>query len=206
MLSIFRRKTTAQTPEQIFWNWFVQNKEFLEKFIDSANRDYSIYRKLTEKIKTYNSILFAELTKTESGQYILVITPDGLKDGVEPTKRLAEARPEIENWIIQKFRQPSKELTLNFQGLQYPQSDIQIFAQLDREKEVVDIEVFIPNMNQEPKKYQHLTFLYFDHILGEFNTIMKIGTIQFHHIEPNQEIEGSINLVQLREFIAQELY
>jgi hypothetical protein len=206
MFSIFKSKPAVATPEEAFWNWFMQEKATIEKFIDASNRDYSIYKQLTAKIKSYNEILFPELTKTRSGQYVLIITPDGIKEGVEPTKKLAEASPEIENWIVQKFRQPIDEITLNFQGLQYPSSDIKVIGRVDHQREVVDINVFIVGMDTDPKKYQHLAFLYLDHILGEFNTIMKVGHIDFHHLEKSQDVEDSISLVQLRDLIARELY
>jgi hypothetical protein len=61
-------------------------------------------------------------------------------------------------------------------------------------------------MNNDEKNHQHLAFLYFDHILGEFNTITRVGYIDFHHLDENQSIENTINLTELRKLIEQELY
>jgi len=206
MFSLFKRKNDTRSPEDRFWSWFIDNKGKIERFIDSDHSDYSIYRKLSAQIKNYNEVLFPEVTKTEDAQYVLIITPDGIKEGIEPTKMLAQAAPPLENWVIKKFRQPSDWIGLNFDGLEYPASDIEIIAELDMEREVVNIEVFITNMNEDEKKYQSLAFLYLDHILGEFNTITKVGYIDFHHLDKEKTVKDSITILELRNLIARELY
>lgn len=205
MFGLFKQKDKI-SKEEIFWSWFINNKRRIEEFVDSNHTNYSIYNKLTARIKEYNSILFPELTKTENEEFVLIITPDGMKDGFEPTKSLAATAPPIENWIITKFRQPVDQITLNFKGLEYPSSDIEIFPEIDPEKEVVNIEVFIRNMNLDPNTYQSLAFLYLDHILGEFNTIMKVGYINFRHLDVNKKVKDGISLLELRNLIAKELY
>ena len=206
MFNLFKNENTNQTEEEKFWKWFVKNKQQVEQFVDSDHSNYSVYNELTSKIKKYNNILFPELTKTKEDRYVLIITPDGIKEGVAPTKKLGEACPQIENWIIQKFRQPTDEIVLNFNGVEYPSSDIEIAWVIDRENEVVDIEVFIKNMNQDKENYQSLAFLYLDHILGEFNTITKVRYINFYNLENGQTVKDSITLLQLRYLIAEELY
>ena len=206
MLSIFRRKQEATSPEQEFWNWFLSNKKKIEKFVDSEHTDHSVYELLTKKMRAYHDEIVPELTKTNDDKYVLIITPDGIKAGIEPTKALAAAKPDIENWIVEKFRQPCDEITLDWNGLTYPSSDIEVVSQIDYEQDVVNIDVFIRNMNNDQKKYKNLAFLYLDHILGEFNTLTKVGYIEFHHIDQDKSVENSINLLQLRELIAKELY
>jgi hypothetical protein len=202
MLELFKKKT----PEEKFWSWFQNNRLLIEQFINSDTRDYSIYNELTDEIIKYDSNLYPELTKTDNDEYVLIITADGKKAGVEPTKRLAEHHPKIDNWIVYKFRQPVDEIELNFDGLVYPSSDIEIIPHLNREEEKVDIDVFIRNMDNQPEKYKALAFLYLDHILGEFNTITRVGYIDFHHLNDNKTVEDSIDLLQLRNLIASELY
>ena len=206
MFGLFINKRIIKTSEEKFWSWFIDNKNKIEKFIDSGHGNYSIYNKLTDKIQEYNSILFPELTKTEDDKYVLIITPDGMKEGVEPTKKLAQESPLIENWIVVKFRQPADEIALNFKGLEYPSSDIEIFPEIDYDREVVNIEMFIRNMHKDEATYQSLAFLYFDHILGEFNTITKVGDINFYHLDETKQVEDSITLLQLRNLIAEKLY
>ena len=200
------RSSASRTAEESFWAWFVDNKHRIETFLESESPDYAVYNQLTSKIKSYHPCLFPELTKNKDNKYVLVITPDGLAEGVEPTQRLAKHQPPLNNWIVKRLRQPNDEITMNFNGLTYPSDDIVIVPEIDRERELVDIEVFIRNMNDDVERHQHLAFLYFDHILGEFNTITKVGYIGFHHLDADQTVENGVSLLELRKMIEKELY
>ncbi len=205
MFGLFKKKVINQTPEQIFWEWFVKNKSKIEKFIENPV-DFEIYNTLTKKMKAYNELLFPELMIDKENNYVLIITPDGLKDGVLPTKRLGESHPVINKWKIKKFRQPNNDVRLELNGIAYPSTDILIKHQVDLAREKVDIEMYIKNMNIDEKGYQHLAFLYLDHILGEFNTITRVGHIDFKHCNTDQTIEGAIDLLALRKIIDKHLY
>jgi len=51
-----------------------------------------------------------------------------------------------------------------------------------------------------------LAWLYLDHILGEFNTITKIGFIEFFNVEADKCIIDSISILELRDLIEKEIY
>ncbi|MCF6279202.1 MAG: hypothetical protein L3J14_02530 [Flavobacteriaceae bacterium] len=205
MLNVFKRKK-IETPKEKFWNWFIDNKSKIEKFIQNPDVGGEIYEELTVKIKEFNDLLFPELMIDKNDNYILIITPDGMSKGVKPTQELERNHPEIENWIVKKFRQATDNVSLGINGVEFPIDDIEILHELDEEKEKVDIRVFIRNMSQDEKGYQHLAFLYFDHILGEFNTITRVGYIEFFDLESDKMIKDSISLLELRKFIEKELY
>lgn len=189
----------------VFWEWFVKNKAKIENFVDSDFSDYTIYNQLTKKLKSYNSILFPELTKTENDEYVLIITPDGDARGIETTKMLFDNHPGIENWIIKKFRQPCDEVGLNFDGIEYPSNDIEIIPEFEY-VDKVDLRIFVKNLNKDEKRYKSLAYLYLDHILGEFNSITKIRYVDFYHLDEDKSIKGGISLLELRKLIEQNLY
>ncbi len=191
--------------ESLFWNWFVKYKNEIEGFMESDFSDYTIYNQLTKKLKAYNSILFPELTKTKDDKYVLIITPDGNEEGIAPTRKLFESHPILDNWIIKKYRQPSDEIRLNFDGVEYPSSDIEIVPEFEDE-EKVDLNVFVRNLNKDEKRYKSLAYLYFDHILGEFNSITKIRYVDFYHLDEHKSVKGGISLFELRKLIEQKLY
>ena len=208
MFKLFNRiiNGRSRNQEEEFWNWFLMNKNKLEKFVDSNHEDYSIYNSLTKKIKKYHPVLYPELTKNRNEEFVLIITPDGKSEGIIPTKKLAENKPEIKNWVVKKFRQPNDEITLNFDGIEYKSSDIEIAPQIVNDEDKVDIQVFIRNMNKDEKRYQSLAFLYLDHILGEFNTITKVRFIDFYNLEDGKSVENGISILELRKLIEEQLY
>lgn len=184
----------------------MDNKKELENFIDSDLSDYTAYNNLTDEIKKFSSLLFAEITRYSNGKYVLILTPDGKFEGINDTQKLFDSKPETENWIVEKFRQPKDKIQFTYDGLEYPSSDIEIFAELNAEKEKFDIQVFIRNMHSDKQKYQTIAWLYLDNILGEFNSITKIGFVDFFNLEEGKTVKDGITILELRKLIDREIY
>lgn len=203
MFNLFNPKplTAAQ-----FWVWFDSYKYAVENFIDSDMSDRSVLHQVTKKLKQYNELLFPEFTKNEANQYVLIITPDGLKDGVKPTQDLVAEAITIDQWVVEKFRQPKDHIEFGMNDVQFPSSDIEILATIREDENVVDINIFIRGMNINADGYKQLAFLYMDHIIGEFNSITRVGIIDFHHLDINQSVKESISLQELRKLIEDHLY
>jgi len=197
-------KAKEKSKEKKFWNWVIENNAELENFIKSNHDDYSIYYQLTNRIKEYNSFLFPEMTLTKNNEVVLIITPDGMSEGILPTENLYNSKPELENWIIKKFRQASDEIKLNYNGVEFPSSDIKIIPELDKKRGKINIQVYIRNMNSDIENHQALSFLYLDHILGEYNTITRVGYISFFHLDNDKNVKNSISVLELRKMIEKE--
>lgn len=193
-------------PGDSFWKWFSRNRRKLEIFIDSDLVDFKIYNELTGRLNKFNHFLVPELTKNEDGDYVLVISPDGRRQGLEATKRLYALKQDFENWKVIKFRQPLDTAELRLDSISYPSSDIEILPEIDQENNKVNLRLFIRNMNCDPKAYQSLAFLYLDHIIGEFNTLTRVGYIDFYHLDEDKVVVDSITLIDLRRLIESNLY
>lgn len=190
--------------ERIFWKWFVKNKSRVEIFIQSDFSDYSTYKELSRKMKNYNSNLFPEITMTETNKFVLIITPDGNEVGIKPTENLFDSRPKIENWIIEKYRQPCDEIELNFEGINYSLNDIEVIPKF-KDDGKVDLNVFVKNIDRNKSKYENLAHLYFDHVLGEYNSMTKIECVNFHDLDQNKSNEKRIGLLELRKMMERNL-
>ena len=151
-------------------------------------------------------MLFVEITQNSDGTYVLIITPDGKPSGIPDTEKLYNSKPEIDNWIVEKFRQPKDKLKFKYDGLEYPSSDITILPELDKEKGKVNIQVYIKNMDLDKAKYQTMAWLYLDNILGEFNSITKLGYVDFLNLEDGQTVKNGISILELRNLIDKEIY
>jgi hypothetical protein len=199
---------SKSTPEERFWNWFMKNEAKIREFINAGDNQKSndIFRKLTNKVKRFSKDILPELTTTAKGKPVLVITADGIKDGIKPTQKLVKAAPDIEGWEIVKFRQPIDDFSIEIEDFKFPAEDIQVIPHIDRDEDVVDIELFIRNMNDDEELYKSMTFLYLDHTIGEFNTMTKVRAIDFKHLDEDQSLSNSISLTDLRKLIEKELY
>lgn len=202
----FLKKKKRFTKEEKFWEYFERNKKLLEEFINSDLTDYTAYNILTDEIHKYSDLIFPEVTQNSDGKFVLIITPDGKPSGIPDTEKLHNSKPEIENWIVEKFRQPKDDLKFKYDGLEYPSSDIQIIPEFASEEGKVDIRVYVKNMNLDKEKHQTMAWLYLDNILGEFNSITKIRYADFFHLDDGQTVRDSISILELRKMIDKEIY
>ncbi|HEY1872435.1 MAG TPA: hypothetical protein VGG71_15330 [Chitinophagaceae bacterium] len=185
--------------EAVFWNWFSDNKATIEDFINSDSRDYAPYETLTAKIKEYHPDVIPELTIDDKKNYVLIISCDGMRKGIEPVENLFAVAPKIDKWVIQKFRQPGSVINLNFKGLDIKSRDIRSKYFLNDNK--VDIELYVRGYKESDQRYKSLTFLYLDHLVGEFLVMTKIGTIAFRRPGIFTSQSGMKKLPELAEMI-----
>jgi hypothetical protein len=189
----------AIMKESVFWNWFLINRKTIEEFIASDSHDYTPYEILTEKISEYHPDVIPELTIDEFGNFVLIISCDGIRTGIEAVKNLASAAPSIDNWIIQKFRQPGAVVTLNFKGLTFEARDIKTMYFLNDGE--VDIELYIRGYKDADNRYKSLALLYLDHLIGEYLVMTKIGSIEFKRLGLFTKTSAMKTLPELSELI-----
>lgn len=184
----------------------MKNKTKLEEFIKSDNRDYSTYNHLTNKLQGFNKLLFPEITIDENDNFVLIITPDGIKEGMIPTKEIVDSAPSVDNWVIKKYRQATDKMDLNFRDLEFKYDDIKIWRKFNIEEVNVDIAVLIRNFNEKDTRFISLAFLYLDHILGEYNVLSRVGQIDFLGWDKLSDKIEIIDLLSLRKEIEDNLY
>ncbi len=193
------------SKEKIFWEWFTINHKKIEEFITNRE-DYSIYTELTEKVKEYHNLLNPELTQDEEGFYNLIITPDGIREGVEPTTKLVYSAPEIEEWKFFRLRQPKDKFGLRINEVDVNIPDIKIVRKLDIENKSVDIIVCFKDYVEENDDFKTVGFLMLDHVVGEINVMTRIDSIDFLNWEDLKEENDTFTLLELRKEIEEKLY
>ena len=189
--------------EKKFWNWFEKNKQRLNEFIASEDKDYSVYEELNGEIKKYNELLFAEIT-IEDETPVLIITPDGMKDGYEPTVKLTDNAPDVEGWKIIRFRQPSDSFNIKMGDKELSMEDFKVLREFDEEH--VHLALCINGFVENDNQFITLGFLALDHLLGEFNVITRVGQIDFFGFDFLTQEHDSISLLELRKEIEENLY
>ncbi|MCS6934118.1 MAG: hypothetical protein NZM35_03075 [Chitinophagales bacterium] len=207
MFSFFCKKDKGQ----IFWEWFVNNKTQLEKMIDNLgteNNDLTFFRDTTEKLKEFDPALYAEFTyNKETGNYVIVITPNGIRNGIEPTEKIVSCAPVIPRWEVRKYRKPTNDrVEIKFQGISLQYDDFKVLREYDKESHKMHIALLMKEFDPMDERYGHLGFLALDHYVGEYNVMTCIGGIDFASIddlEPNAE---TIDLFTLRQEIEKIFY
>jgi len=202
-----RLKKEPTGPKERFWDWFMQNKERVAVMLDDRGRGMKAYEELTKEIKRVHEDLMPELTRDSDGTNVLVLSADGRKEAVGSVIALADAAPEIPGWRIERFRKPGPEgMRIEYQGLDIDPSGIRIAYQLDKEKALVHIAILIPGYEEADKRFIGVGFLYLDHTIGEYNTIMHIGHLEFRSCDSVPASAHLLSLDELRTMIETEFY
>jgi len=182
-----------------FWNWFIENKKMIQDFLKSNSRDYAPYEELTAKLKNYHKEVIPELTIDAANNFVLILSADGIREGILPVEKLFESAPAIDKWVIQKFRAPGNVINLNFKGLDFKATDIK--AKYFLNAGLIDIELYIKELKENDSRYKSLAFLYLDHLIGEYLIMTKIGTISFKKLGLFTKTSPLVTLPELSDLI-----
>jgi hypothetical protein len=86
-------------------------------------------------------------------------------------------KPELENWIIMKFRQRRSDFfNLEIEGVKLSTEDV--YYKLFKDDEKIGILVFIEKYNENVDLYKNVAFIFLDSILGEYDMETKVGAIE----------------------------
>lgn len=202
-----RFKGKPEDPSVRFWSWFQKNKDRVRVMLTDHDRGMRAYKELTTEIQRVHEDIVPELTQDDNGDAVLVISADGIREAVEVVIRLADAAPVLEGWRVERFRKPAPEgMRIAYEGLDIDPAIVRVAYQVDDVKQVVHIGLIIPGYEEKDIRFKGVGFLYLDHSIGEYNTIMHIGQITFMPHEqapPNAEL---LTLSQLRELIEERFY
>jgi len=172
-----------------FWTWFKANKTGIQEFILKEPRNYDIYEELTNTLKEYNELLIPELTMSVNDKFILVISCDGIRDGIPSVQSLTEGIEPIENWEIQKFRQPGPMEFIPVNGHRVKRSSIYIkWKQTTSQK--YDITLVINSVPTGGNTDEIAAFLHLDHTIGEYNSMTRIEGIEVKRLGFFQSKKG----------------
>jgi hypothetical protein len=185
-----------EITEKQFWDWFMENKEGLEIFITSDSKDYTLYNLFSDKLNKYQQNLLPELTINKDEKFVLILSCDGIKAGIPYVVNLFDSAPAIEDWVIQKFRQPGIIDELNYNGIAFSKNDIKIKHSVNGEK--IDVKIYIKGYDKNDSRFKALAFLYLDHFIGEYNVMTKIGVIEFEKIGLFTKTSELISLQDLK--------
>lgn len=180
-----------------FWEWFGLNKSLLEDFISGKTEDYKIYNELSGKLKQYCEFLVPELTMNEENKYVLVISCDGMKQGIPFADKLTENLTIFENWIVIKFRQPGPMKSIPLNGLNLKRSSI--FLEWRKSSgQKYHITFFVKGYSLKNANYELGTLLHMDHTIGEFNAMTKIDGVEIKKLGLFQSRKGLKTLDELK--------
>lgn len=184
---------------QEFWQYFEEHMSALEQFISSDDRDYTIYNAISDKLRQYNEYLVPEITMDEQDRFVLVLSCDGVREGIPALEHLAENLKDYPNWKIVKYRQPGPMKFIPLYGRKVMRKDI--LLSWNRTGDGQYQLTFYLKWHYNKKTYESGAFLHLDHTIGEYNSMTLVGEIEFRRLGPFKKISGLKMLDDLKDEI-----
>lgn len=194
--SIFNK----QSKEEIFWNWFTKNQETYYNGIENLEIREILFDKLSSELQKVQSDLVFEFSPIhENGIREFTISADGIKENFSSVISLVEKSPKIDKWKFNAFRQrvPGDEIGLNFGDFKISYKDLYFrYQEVDGE---LGVELNIRDYNGEGK-IQNAVYILLDNLLGEYDTTIAIGWIDWEKLDENK-LDEMIPIIKLRDLI-----
>ncbi len=184
------------TPETRFWKWFQKNEDVLFHF--EKNRELVFDELAVEMRKVNQDLTFEFGPVTEGSKREFVISAGGIKTAFPQVESLIASAPELEKWILVKYRQRGYPVNdLEYGGVFVAASDVHF--QMFKDGEKVGIVLFLAGQNEAQRDtYANIGYLMLDEALGEFDIETNVGFIEFHNRD-SEYFEGARFLSELPE-------
>ena len=180
-----------------FWKWFDANKLSLENFIAGKIQDDDIYEDLSERLKQYSEYLIPELTINEDNKFVLVISCDGIKQGIPFAEAITENIREFENWVVLKYRQPGPMEFIPVNGLNLKRSSILLEWRKTASQKYF-LTFYIKGFSPHNKNYEIGTLLHLDHTIGEYNAMTRVEGVEIKKLDLVYSEKGLYTLDDLK--------
>lgn len=187
-----------------FWIWLANYKTTLEEFLHSDFSDHTPYQNLCKEMEAYSAYLIPELTLTETGEYLLIISCDGQVSGVPDAVALYEAFPVIKGWKAQLYRQGQGFFRAQIEGVEFMENELMVRCQVVPESNQYDVVMHVQGLQPHDRRYERAALIYLDHSIGEYEVMTKIRKLSLAALEPWQPTKGLMTLRQFAALLQQE--
>lgn len=187
-----------------FWIWLANYKTTLEEFLHSDFSDHTPYQLLCKEMEAYSPYLIPELTLTEDGDYLLIISCDGQKVGIPDAIALYEAFPVIKGWQAQLYRQGQGFFRARIEGIQFTEEELLLNCKAVPESDQYDVILHVQGLHPEDRRYERAALIYLDHSVGEYEVMTKIRNLSLTVLEPWHVSKGLMTLRQFAHLLQRE--
>jgi hypothetical protein len=184
-------RPTDESPESRFWQWFAANSDRLQRFQEDQEQ---LFDELGTELNRVHAGLTFEFGPVEEGRRHFVVSADGIRDRFPAVERLVAAAPDLPGWNILPFRQRvGTELTIQYGDIELGAEDIWFTAEPQGDR--VNLTLYVRGLPPKfppgrRKMHQGAAFILLDAALGEYDTEMKVGGIDWKPLPKDPAAEG----------------
>ncbi|MCC5931232.1 MAG: hypothetical protein JJU28_18430 [Cyclobacteriaceae bacterium] len=164
-----------------FWEWFTENSEL---YFEPDSLREKHFECLLQKLKRIDKNLTFEIGPlNETGKRQLIISANGILSSFTSVMAMVEKAPSLTLWEVLPFRQrkPDAFDEVRIGNISVKKKDV--FFKYAKDFGKIELELFIDGYKDEDDTYKAAAFIILDHVLGEYDTEMKISSICFHMLD-----------------------
>ena len=167
----------GSSKEKRFWKWFQKNEAMLYSVEENLNENFAQLSRQIKKVDEHLTFLFGP--PQEDGRREFIISANGVAASFPAVEALFAEAPDLPRWVWIKFR-PRKDYLehMTLRGRRHEAN--QITYRMYEDNGRVGLLLFMEGLTEEDRDfYQHIGFLFLDHILGEYDVETRVGFIEF---------------------------
>lgn len=167
---------------EFFWEYFSEVQRELLDLEDLNTREREeIFRQLQIRLMVIDKNLGFEISRKKGLKREFIITANGVFDSFPIVREIVENAPKFMLWEIKPFKQRIDE-TFGIKIGNIDVSSNSIFFDITQNienKDLLDLKVYLENMDKIPKNYQReIIYQLLDGIIGEEDVENYIGIIE----------------------------
>ncbi len=179
-------KTTKESNKHHeFWEWFRVNSEL---YFEPDKLKESHFKQLLGKLKIIDKHLTFEIGPVEDmGKRQLIISANGITSAFDTVLNLVNKAPEFDRWEVLSFRQrrPDAFDEVRINDLAVKKDDV--FFKYAKDFGRIELEMHVRNYDEDREEYNLAALIILDHLLGEYDTEMRISSICFEILNENEK-------------------
>jgi hypothetical protein len=173
---------TVGAADLTFWKWFGAHAAQVATIKDGSE---PIMNELGDELHKIDADLAFELGVGKSGPKEMIVSADGKKALFPVVKRVVDAAPAIPGWKVIAFR-PRKDAGTAIQlgGQKVGPEDLWFEVLPTAHKPgPIDVAIYGAGFDgPNDRAFKQATFILLDALLGEYDTEMRLGEIQFRSL------------------------
>lgn len=173
---MIKRLFNKSDKYKVFWDWFIHVSD---DFFDLNEENYELlFKRLNKQLSRVNKDLTYEFSaELVDGKREFIISADGIYSAFSDVIKLVEAAPNIENFKIIAFRQRGEDFKIQFNDIELDPLNVSFSYEI--QDNLINLVLYIKDYDPNNDDWEGAAFILLDTIIGEYDTVTKIGEIEF---------------------------
>ncbi|MFK7758823.1 MAG: hypothetical protein AB8C13_02620 [Phycisphaerales bacterium] len=189
MLFKRNKNKSNNSDEANFWDWFIKSN-----LLETSGEEF--IEQISPQLGKIHEVLVAEVGPVGQSPRELIISSDGIREGIVHVERLADSAPDLDDWKITRFRLPLPNYeTIGIRFGDVHRNPQELMYTLHENGSLFDIDIYA-SWCEETAPPDIAIFIFLDKAIGEYNVMCRIGEIRLNPMHQKPDHASTWNQLQ----------